>query len=412
LPTLFASGRTHVLDIKRLLQSETQAFIREHEHVDPYQLALKAGSYPAIPIKDVVGQIQSRQKAKSKLPEWYNTSNIVFPASQLLEQSSSQETAKFKAALIDGKSLADLTGGTGVDTYYFSHKFERIVYNEPEGELVELASHNFNQLEVPHITISHLSAEEFIARNQTLHEWYYLDPSRRVEGKKVTRLADCQPDVKKILPSLLQKSVKVMLKLSPLLDVNLACRELGSVSKVIAVSVSNDCKELLVLLEPGDGPMEFEAVNITGDTSSTFSFLKNDEQQAVVVYQAPRNYLYEPNASILKLGAFKLVASRFKLFKLHPNSHLYTSNDLVGNFPGRIFKVIETSPFNWKLLKSRGFEKANITTRNFPHSVENIRKRIGIKDGGDIYLFFTRIHDGSLTSIICKKADHDDAKYK
>lgn len=356
-----------------------------------------------MPIKEIVQQIQSRKKAKSKLQHWHKIPGVIFPTSDYLEQSSSEKTAELKASSIKGKSLVDLTGGTGADSYFFSRKFERVVYVEPNEELFNLAKHNFHQLEVDNVKFSNSTAEDYLEKAGQTHDWFYIDPSRRKDGQRVYQLRDCQPDVLQILPKILATGAKVLLKLSPLLDIHLAQNQLESVSKVTVVSVNNDCKELLFQLEAQPGRIAFEAVNITNDEVLRFDFRAGEEDEASANHSVPINYLYEPNASVLKLGAFKLIAKKFDLFKLHPNTHLYTSKDLVTEFPGRIFKIKSFEAFNWKSLKRGKIKMANITTRNFQHSVETIRKRTGINDGGEGYLFFARTAEENLLTISCQK---------
>jgi len=364
---------------------------------------LQAGSWPDLPMKAIAQQIQSRKKAKRKLPQWYDTQGIVFPNTDFLEQSSSEKTAEFKANLIHGKSLADLTGGTGIDSCYFARRFKKVVYNEPGEELYNIARHNFEQLGIGNVTFFNSTAEKFIENNDGSFDWVYLDPSRRVDGQRVFMFQDCQPDVLQLLPSILRTGAKVLLKLSPLLDIHLAQKELGAVSRIIAVSVNNDCKELLFRMENHEGQATFEAVNITNREIVKFDFVASEEEKASVKYDIPAKYLYEPNASVLKLGAFKLIAQRFTLSKLHPNTHLYTSEELIKDFPGRVFNIKKSESFDWKNLKDWKDRKANITTRNFPHSVDAIRKRMGIKEGGDDYLFFARTVNEELITITCQK---------
>lgn len=392
------------MDFGRLSESDIQAFIEKHEEEDPHQLMLRAANWPELPMRAIVEQIQSRKKARRKLSKWYATPGVVFPNTGYLEQSSSEKTAEFKASIIKGKSLLDLTGGTGIDSYYFAQYFSHVVYNEPNAALAGLAEHNFRQLGVSNVSFSNLNAEDFLKEDECSFDWVYLDPSRRLDGQKVFKLRDCQPDVLQIVPLILKFGARILLKLSPLIDISQVLREIDDVSKVSAVSVHNDCKELLIQIESKKKkPIAFEAINITNHGCSKFSFIEGNEESAIVKLSDPRNYLYEPNSSILKLGAFKFIANQYDLLKLNPNTHLYTSDKLVSDFPGRTFQIISADSFNWQELKRWKNKKVNITTRNFPHSVEVIRKKTRMKEGGNGYLLFAKSLENTLLTISCKK---------
>lgn len=390
-------------DISTLLKAEVQAFIREHEKDDPSQLVLAGHKFPEIPIKEVAAQIQARQKAKHKFPEWYRVSGIVFPPSLSIEQASSETTARYKASLVSGNHLLDLTGGMGIDTYYLSHSFQKTDYVEQQAALFELAGHNFKILASAQIRTHHTKAENFLAQLDHQVDCIYIDPARRDDQKrKVFRLEDCTPDVVSLQASLFEKSNQVLLKTAPLLDIKAALQVLEYVKKVIVIAVNQDCKEVLYLLdkkyneEPG-----LETVHFLGGTSQKFSFSKSQEEEAKVHYAEPLNFIYEPNAAILKAGAFKAIAEVFQLQKLHPNSHLYTSNVLKAEFPGRIFQLKAVSKYNKKALKTvLPSLKANLTTRNFPESVVQIRKKTGLKEGGNTYIFATTdIHNNHILLI-------------
>lgn len=393
------------MDFNELIKPEVQAFIREHEDKDPHDLMLKSGSSSKLPMRDIAQQIQSRKKAKKKLPQWYDVPGIIFPASTYLEQSSSEKTGTFKASLLQGKSIVDLTGGSGVDAFYFSQQFEEVVYSEPNENLFQLAMHNFTKIGQKNVTFVNSNAEDFIQSSDKSFDWVYIDPSRRQGGRRVFQLQDCQPDLLNLVPLILSRGAKILIKLSPLLDITAAMTQLGAVSNISAISVNNDCKELLFQVESKLDKTLYEAVNITDSGISSFIFKLGEEELSTVNYSAPISYLYEPNASVMKLGAFKLISEKFDLFKLHPNTHLYTSERLIDNFPGRTFKIIISELFHWGALKDKGLAKANLAIRNFPHSVEAIRKRTGIKEGGDRYLFFARAVNDILLTIVCEKND-------
>ena len=391
-----------------VLPPHIQQFIRDHEHDDPYQLALQARRYPDYPVPAIAEQIQVRRKAYHKLPEWYATEALVFPPSLSLEQCSSQTTAPFKSRLVSGKKVVDLTGGAGVDTYYLSQSFESADYVEQDATLAEIARHNFSALGAQHRIQTHTAtAEAFL---QTLREpvdCIYLDPARRDDhARKVFRLADSQPNAVALLDGLLTKASSVLLKTAPLLDIQATIQDLGVAKQVYVVAVNNEVKEVLYLLTEGiQANPNIIAVNLGADAEDHFSFDRSQEALAEVTYAHPLDYLYEPNAALLKAGAFKLIAQRYGLHKLHPNTHLYTSADLVSDFPGRAFRCQAVVPYQKKAVRSHLSElKANITTRNFPDSVATVRKRLGLKEGGATYLFAARLSQGELAVIITRKA--------
>ena len=392
-------------DVAALLQPSVQQFIREHEHDDPYQLALQAHRYPDYPIPAIAEQIQARRKAKDKLPEWYANQEVLFPPSLSLEQCSSQLAAQFKQSLVSGQRLVDLTGGAGVDTYYLSRSFQQTDYVEQQALLSEIAQHNFSVLGAGPIQTHTTTAETFLA---TLHEpvdCFYLDPARRdVHARKVFQLADSSPNILALQEVLLAKAPTVLLKTAPLLDIDATVKALGTVAQVYVVAVNGEVKEVLYLLSrenPAD-PL-ITAVNV-GRPDEPFSFYRAQEAEAEATYSEPLRYLYEPHAALMKAGAFKLIAQRLGLHKLHPNTHLYTSDRRVSDFPGRTFVCEVVVPYQKKAVRNHlPHSKANITARNFPDSVASIRKKLGLKDGGDTYLLATTLSDGKSGILVARK---------
>jgi precorrin-6B methylase 2/rhodanese-related sulfurtransferase len=382
-------------------------FISEHLQKHPAELMLQASRYPNLPVTELVQQIQARQKAMSKLPSWANNTALIFPANISVEQSSSEATAAFKATLIGGKLLVDLTGGFGADSFYFSKSFEQVIHVEQNHELSEIASYNFKTLGADNITTIATTAAAFLDSFTGKADVLYLDPARRGgRSEKLHLLQDCEPDILNILPLLLQKADKVLLKASPMLDIDLAVSQLDKVSKIWVVAAQNECKEVLYLLQQTP-PTQLvrEAVNIKADGSlSHYSFTLEQEKSIVPVYSDPLTYLYEPNAAILKAGAYKSLAQHYKVSKLHPNSHLYTSETIVQDFPGRIFRCETVGRYNKKeLVKQLPLKQANITVRNFPDSVADIRKKTGIREGGKHYLFFTTDMHQKPIVVYCRK---------
>lgn len=391
--------------IEELSRPEVIDFVVSHENDDPSALVLARSKYPEIPVQLAAAQIQARKKAKTKLPEWHATQGVLFPHGVSLEQCSSEPTAKYKSSLVQGQRLIDLTGGTGIDTYYLSRNFEHTVYVEQNEELCQLARHNFDRLK-PAIEVRNDSAENFIQTEQQSNDWYYVDPARRdSQNQKVFHISDCSPDITKLQQAFLTKGVNMMVKFSPLLDIAQIGRSLPHVSNIHVVSVDNECKELLVILKKGwSGAYNIHTVNILKNGIQKFSFREADEVGADPEFSIPQTYLYEPNSAILKSGGFKIISQRFGLKKLHTNSHLYTSEEKVDHFPGRTFSVMGVEALKKSALKPYLKEaKANIACRNFPQSVSQIRKKTGIKDGGDTFIFATTLVSGKPALVICEK---------
>ncbi len=389
-----------------LSSAKIQSFILAHENDDIFELALKEKRYPDIPIKAVVQQIKARQKAKIKLATWHRTDGIIFPPSLSIEQCSSELTAKYKAEIVGGGTLIDLTGGAGVDSYCFSKAFKNIHYVEKEANLCELAKHNFEKLGAKNIAVHHQAATGFLMGKTLKADCVYLDPARRGDyNSKIFKLEDSQPNILEIKERIFEVTAKILLKTAPMLDIQEALIQLKNVAKVYVVAVKNDCKEVLYLLEKDFfGEAEITTVNLKTQIKEAFSFYKKDELTTEVTLGTPKSYIYEPNAAILKAGAFRSIAKIFRLEKLHANSHLYTSSDWVEDFPGRVFICETTCKYDKKiLLKLLPNKKANITVRNFPQTVQQIRKKTGIKPGGDVYLFATTVMDEKPLVLVCRK---------
>jgi hypothetical protein len=377
--------------LQKILSPEVQGFIRENENADEKALVLKHKAIFALPSSTLAEQISGRRKAKDKIPTFYS-SEIVYPPGINMEQCSSEQTAVFKAkifleALPLRKSLIDLTGGFGVDSYFLSKVFKAVHYVEPNSVLFEIVKRNHDHLQGLNITHYNTSAEKFLAEDQESSA-VFIDPSRRNEFKKVFAFADCEPNVVSLKDEIFKTSDFALIKASPLLDLKLAIHELSFVKKVVVLSVDNEVKELLFLCKKGfaEEPI-IEAVNLRRGSAETFSFKFSEEVDSSPELSDPKSYLYEPNASILKAGAFKSIATDFNLTKIQTNTHLYTSDAHVQEFPGRIFKIIsEVKPDKKLLLPFFPEGKANVTTRNYPLSVEELKKKTGLNDGGEKYL--------------------------
>lgn len=390
--------------------TQEKAFIQEHQQHDVAQLMLQARRYPGLPVQALVQQIQARQKAKLKLPTWVANPDVIFPVALSVEQSSSEATAEFKAGLVQGQLLVDLTGGFGVDSLYFARRFEQVLHVEQNVELQQAAAYNFGLLGAANVKSLHTTAEAFLGQFKDKADIFYLDPARRGEhAQKLHLLQDCEPDILRLLPQLLAKADAVLLKTSPMLDIEQALQELAHVSKVWVVALQNEVKEVLYLLQPqAPAPPDAQrnAVNLVpGAPTQELTFTKAQEDAAEPTYADPQKYIYEPNAAILKAGAYRYLAQHLGLQKLHPNSHLYTSSQQLSHFPGRSFHCLHVSRYNKKeLLRLVPGKKANITIRNFPESVAGIRKKTGLKEGGNIYLFCTTDMHQKPIVLHCQKA--------
>jgi len=383
-------------------------YLAAHEDQDPGSLMLQAGRYPHLPVAQLVQHIGARQKIKNKLPTWYHHPQVRYPVALSVEQSSSEKTAAFKAGLLAGKLMLDLTGGFGIDSFFFADKFDKVIYVERQPELVEVAATNAQVLGKKNIQFEQGEAAAFLESFTGPADWIYLDPARRDQAnRKMHDLSDCEPNLLQLLPTLLAKGQNILVKTSPMLDINQAIGQLQKVQKVYVVAVENECKEVLYHVAASDisSPV-IEAVNLLPENRIqffTFDYATEDNTQ--VNYTLPQSYIYEPNAAILKAGGFKSLADQYQLNKLHRNSHLYTSENLVIDFPGRTFKLKIISRYQKKELATHlPTLKANISVRNFPDTVAEIRKKTGIKEGGNIYLFATTDLHQKPVILICEKA--------
>ena len=364
------------------------------------KLAFSGSPFPEIPVTDILQQIESRRAIEKKLPTWFATKDIVYPPKLNLEQTSSEATAKYKSGLIMGKTLADLTGGLGVDTYYFAETFKSVVHFETNSSLSQLAAHNLQVLQQENIQCHNKDGIEAIANDG--FDVIYIDPSRRHDSKgKVFFLKDCEPNVPVHLDYLLERCNVLMVKTSPMLDISVGLKELRHVAEIHVIAIGNEVKELLWILRKGiTERVMIHTINISKKGKQPFSFAHQEE--VGTVFSEPLRFIYEPNAAILKSGGFSHISEAFKLKKLHPHSHLFTS-DVLRDFPGRRFSIQKIVPYSKKTMRGITFEKANVTTRNFPESVASLRKKWKIKDGGNVYLFFTTLENGEKIMLICEK---------
>ena len=460
------------------MNEQTQRFIRENANKDIRTLALSGSKYPDVDMPFALDQIAGRQTARKKIPRWAAIDDVVYPPHLSMEQCSSEQTALYKASMVEGETLVDLTGGFGVDFSFMSCGFKKSIYVERQKHLCEIADSNFRVLKLAGVDVICGDGVEYL---ETLDHvsWIYLDPARRNEhGGKTYAISDCMPDVTEIKDLLLAKADKVMVKLSPMLDWRKAVDDLGNcVSEVHIVSVDNECKELLLIMQRDVAELKVVCVNndevfVFGSSDDTFrsegvkewrsdaSLRSVDNTQGVQefrssgvqtyawqanphpsslishlteVSQSPslreglgvgslsirqlvnlstevnnsstKGYLYEPNASIMKAGCFAELERAFGARQVERNSHLFVSEHFIEDFPGRKFRVEKVTTLNKKDIKNAldGIVKANITVRNFPMSVEQLRKRLKIKEGGSDYIFATTLMDKSHVLLLCSR---------
>jgi len=381
------------------------AFIREHRHANPGELVLKAAKFKGLDVRKLAAQIQSRQKALKKLPEWSANENLVFPPALSVEQCSSEATAHYKASVLSGNTLIDITGGMGIDCYYMSRSFAETHYFEQQPEVAATAAYNFAHLGASRIH-AHAGESLHALREGLTADWLYADPARRDTNKeKVVRLADCTPDVAGNAPLLLNAAPHILIKTSPLLDIDLASKELQNLREVHVIGYEQECKELLFVLDrqmqEQDFKIKVRIIDASGKPIHQLDFDREEERNAVAGYSKPLGYLYEPHAAVLKAGAFKTLCVRYNLHKLAMHSQLYTSERYVADFPGRSFSIVAVcKPDIRDISQHIADGKANITTRNFPAKPEELRKKWKLKDGGDHYLFATTLADQSKVVIV------------
>ena len=388
-----------------ILHTEVQQFITDHINSDITKLVLKGSPFGGISMQELDNQIVTKKKASTKLPTWFSAENIYYPEKISIEQTSSEITAAYKSVLISGETMVDITGGFGVDSYYFSKHFNKVIHLEINPALSVIVKHNYEQLKRENITAFSDNGIDFLKKTVQFFDCIYIDPSRRNDLKgKVFLLKDCLPNVPENINFLFRKTNKILLKVSPILDISSALDDLQFVKEIHVVAVQNEVKEVLFILEKDfNEKLLIKTINILKKGTQKFDFKLHEEAHSN--YSEPLSYLYEPNAAILKSGGFHQISNQLNVFKLHQHSHLYTSDTLV-DFPGRVFKIEDIISYDKKKINRLIPEKkANITTRNFPKTVAQIRKETKLKDGGNVFVFFSTDKDNRRIVLICSKID-------
>ncbi len=389
---------------------ELRDFIQEHINDDTAELLLAARKYPDIDVPFVVEQIEARRRLKGKLPEWYENKDIIMGGRVPAEQCSSELTARYKQSIVKGESLCDMTGGMGVDFWYMSEGMERAIYTERNEELCSIAKHNFQVLQTlrPEYVIRCGDGRELPIPSVDI---IYLDPARRAgDGSRVYAMEDCEPNIVEWQDELLKHAKMVLVKLSPMVDLTDVLRKLKGVKELHIVGVKNECKEILVKAHAFDdsacaGCVEVHCVDFltSGKIEYVFSLLGGMEIS--LTDGGVKRYLYEPDVTLMKAGAFGSLCARYPVWQLDVDTHLMTSDEWIPEFPGRVFEVEEMIPFSSKVLKrlKKEIPHANIAVRNFVMTADELRKKTGIKDGGEVYLFGAKVKDVGQMLLKCRK---------
>lgn len=392
-----------------MIADSLKRFIEQHIADDPVKLVLQQDKHPGVDLKFVAQQIEGRRKGRGKLPELSENRDFMFPPKLNLEQCSSETTARFKAqTFAKGKTVIDITGGLGIDAIFFSRVAKKVFYVEQDPELFEMAVSNFEALNLDNIEAFCGDGMEFLRTKASEVDLVYADPARRDRyNRKMVSFADCQPDITGNLNLIFSKTGSLLIKASPMLDLTVAKRELSTVSETTVLAVRNECKELLFLCgktaEPDGGRTHCVNITATGEhVRFTSTFEK--ESQPPEFSCGVKHYLYDPNAAVSKAGFFNALANETGLPKLAPRTHLYTSDEMKGNFPGRVFEVLREIRLSAKEMKTVLPDgKAHVVTRNYPVPAEELQKKLGLSEGSDSYVVATTLHDGRKTGFLCRK---------
>jgi 16S rRNA G966 N2-methylase RsmD len=376
-----------------ILDTKVQEYISAQINADVNQIALAKSPFEKVSAVELSSQIKAKKKAEKKLPTWFNMSSIYYPAPLSIEQSSSETTAAYKASLLAGNKVIDLTGGFGVDSYYFAKNADTVLHCEINEDLSQIAAHNFKTLGVNNVTFLCGDGLAYLKSATEKFDSIYIDPARRSDAGKVFMLKDCTPNVVENLDLLLDRASRVIVKTSPLLDITAGLKELRHVTEVHVVSTKNECKELLFVMEKGlEAPVKIISTTIN-DTVKQFSFY-NEQRVENIFADRLLTYLYEPDVALLKSGGFSLIGETYNLKKLQEQTQLYTSDEFNPAFPGRIFKVNEI--VSAADLKKNKDLSANVLVRNYPGQAAQLVKKYKIKAGKNEFIIFTQMKPSKL----------------
>ncbi|MCX2493083.1 hypothetical protein OQX63_06340 [Pedobacter sp. PF22-3] len=379
----------------KILAKAVQDYINANLNADVNQIALAKSPFEGVSSAELATQITAKKKSEKKLPTWFHTKNIYYPPVLSIEQTSSEITAKYKSKLAIGDTLIDITGGFGIDSYYFAQKVKKVTHCEINNELSAIAQHNALALCATNIEFKAEDGIADIKTSETIFDTIYVDPARRAEKGKVFMLKDCTPDVAGNLDLLLEKSSRIIIKTAPLLDISAGLSELKQVSEIHILSVKNECKELLWVIDKGyENDTKIKAVTLNNGIEKDFSFYRSSSNASVhfTNHLNIGEYLYEPDAALLKSGAFNLIGTTYGLLKLHSQTQLFSADGIKTDFPGRIFKI--ESILNTGELKKEINLKGNVIVRNYPAKPEDLVKKYKIKADQNQFLIFTKITNG------------------
>lgn len=372
-----------------ILDSEVQQYINHHLNDDVSKIAMAKSPFPEVSSKELANQIAAKNKSVKKLPTWYHQEGIYYPLLLSIEQCSSESTATYKASLTQGETLIDLTGGFGVDSFYFSKRLKSVTHCEINEELSAIAAQNAKALGQDNIQFLATDGIAYLENTKAPFDTIYIDPARRSQAGKVFMLKDCTPDVVTNLDLLLSHSNRVIIKTAPLLDISAGLKELKNVAEIHVVSVRNECKELLWILQKTTVAQVKIVCTTLNEQEKSFSFFKGEEDTAAEITAVElQQYLYEPDTALLKGGAFNLIASRYGLQKLHSQTQLYTSAHIVPEFPGRRFRINRLLP-STELKKEKDL-RGNVIARNYQDKAENLVKKYKVKPDNHRFLIFTQ----------------------
>lgn len=378
-----------------ILEASVQAYINEHLDDDVSKIALRKSIFDGISSAEIAAQVAAKKKSKSKLPTWFSHEQIYYPSVLSIEQTSSEITAFYKSKLAIGESLIDLTAGFGVDSFFFSRNVDHVVSCEINSELALISAHNAIQLGATNISCITTDGLAYLSQTVQKFDTIYIDPARRNTTGKVFKLEDCTPDVTQHFTLLFSCGKRILIKTAPLLDLSAGLNELSHVKEIHIVSVKNECKELLWILEPEFVGSPTVICTTLNETLKQFSFSWDQRNAKVEMNKnGPHGYIYEPDVALLKGGAFNLIALRFGLQKFHPQTQLYWSDQFVSEFPGRIFTTEQIHTITE--LKKEYHLVGNVLVRNFPEKAEKLVKKYKIKPNHDDFIIFTQNTKGYI----------------
>jgi len=379
----------------KLLAKAVQDYITANLNADVNKIALAKSPFEGISAAELATQITAKKKSEKKLPTWFNTPDIYYPPVLSIEQTSSEITAKYKSRLAKGNTLIDITGGFGIDSHYFSKKVKAVTHCEISPELSAIAKHNAQALRATNIEFKAGDGIAYLQTSDASFDTIYVDPARRAEKGKVFMLKDCTPDIAGNLDALIEKSSRIIVKTAPLLDISAGLSELKYVSEIHIVSVKNECKELLWIIDKDyNGDTKIIAVTLNNEIEKDFSFYRSASNGSIQFIDDLNtgDYLYEPDAALLKSGAFNLIGTTYDLLKLHPQTQLFSSAMVNKDFPGRIFKI--EAVLTTAALKKQEILKGNVIVRNYPAKPEDLVKKYKIKADQNQFLIFTKVGNG------------------